>query len=90
MSFVPLHLFDIRQNSQRFFGPFAGRSSKYDPKAIANMQFVPCPDEGLAPIKMVRVRVPHRANARQRWRSQGSCGLLFSGSASGLIGRSAS
>ena len=37
-------------------------SCEYDPKAIANMQFVPFPDGGIAPIEMVRVRVPHRAN----------------------------
>jgi len=33
---------------------------EYDPKTIANMQFIPYPDEGLPPIEMVRVRVPHR------------------------------
>jgi putative zinc finger/helix-turn-helix YgiT family protein len=34
-------------------------SCEYDPKAIANMVFVPYPDDGIAPIEMVRVRVPH-------------------------------
>lgn len=37
-------------------------SCEYDPKAIANMIFVPYPEGGIAPIEMVRVRVPHRAN----------------------------
>jgi putative zinc finger/helix-turn-helix YgiT family protein len=37
-------------------------SCEYDPKAIANMIFVPYPEGGMAPIEMVRVRAPHRAN----------------------------
>jgi putative zinc finger/helix-turn-helix YgiT family protein len=36
-------------------------SCEYDPKAIANMQFVPFPEGGLAPIEMVRVRA-HRTH----------------------------
>jgi len=32
-----------------------------DPKAIANMVFVPFPEEGLAPVEMVRVRTQHRS-----------------------------
>ncbi|MEO6779557.1 MAG: type II TA system antitoxin MqsA family protein [Bradyrhizobium sp.] len=35
---------------------------EYDPKAIANMIFVPFPEGGIAPIEMVRVRTPHRTN----------------------------
>jgi putative zinc finger/helix-turn-helix YgiT family protein len=34
-------------------------SCDYDSKAIASMQFVPYPDEGIAPIEMVRVRASH-------------------------------
>jgi putative zinc finger/helix-turn-helix YgiT family protein len=34
-------------------------SCEYDPKAIANMVFVPFPEGGIAPIEMVRVRVSH-------------------------------
>jgi putative zinc finger/helix-turn-helix YgiT family protein len=37
-------------------------SCEYDPKAIASMVFVPYPEEGIAPIEMVRVRVPHHAS----------------------------
>jgi hypothetical protein len=37
-------------------------SCEYDPKAIANMVFVPFPEGGIAPIEMVRVRTSHRAN----------------------------
>src|ERR1700674_5026934 len=36
-------------------------SCEYDPKAIANMIFVPYPEGGIAPIEMVRVRTSHRA-----------------------------
>jgi transcriptional regulator with XRE-family HTH domain len=32
----------------------------YDPKAIANMAFVPFPEGGLPPVEMVRVRIQHK------------------------------
>jgi putative zinc finger/helix-turn-helix YgiT family protein len=40
----------------------SGGGCEYDPKAIANMVFVPYPEGGIAPIEMVRVRTPHRTN----------------------------
>lgn len=35
---------------------------EYDPKLITNMHFVGYPDEGLAPVEMVRVRIQHRVD----------------------------
>jgi DNA-binding transcriptional regulator YiaG len=34
---------------------------EYDPKVIANMRFREPPEEGMQPIEMVRVRIPHRS-----------------------------
>lgn len=36
---------------------------EYDPKAIANMRFAELPVNGLPPIEMVRVKLPHRVDA---------------------------
>ncbi len=35
---------------------------EYDPKVIANMQFIPPPVNGMPPIEMVRVRLQHRVD----------------------------
>jgi putative zinc finger/helix-turn-helix YgiT family protein len=40
-------------------------SFEYDPKAIASMVFVSYPDEGIAPIGMVRVHAPHHRQSEE-------------------------
>lgn len=42
-------------------------SSEYDAKAIANLQFVPYPEGGLAPIEMVRVRAHRQSEDDTMW-----------------------
>jgi hypothetical protein len=43
----------------------------YDPKAIANMEFTPFPEEGLPPVEMVSVRVQHRTGRRRNHMERG-------------------
>lgn len=40
----------------------SGGACEYDAKAIANMVFLPYPEDGIPPIEMVRVRSPHRSD----------------------------